>query len=1402
MSSFRSPNISRSKSRSPAPPPSPFSNASNKPAFHPPSYYAAAASVQYPLAKGFSDAGLRALDSLLHSPAASPRTEIRSPQAYEDQPSRSPRPWARAADDALSINSQQSFDTGTPSRADKRKSKVDLLETNLLPSLNDTIGRMTQSSIPRAAPHGHGSPHIPPSRQDSGTQSGRNMGPSLPSYDPTRYTDAQRLTTPTTSHDPRFSPQRPSPSIQAERSPSTPKSALRLPERPTPSRAPDGISSPVTSLKRTTTVALSPRTRSVRPPEQERSRIPSAKSKEGSQRPRSRSVAGAESSSRIRLGRSAVASPLTPQPSSSAFASPSVKTTAHQSQIRLQDNSGDYSSSAEYEAELDRNQRRNLFVTNAQIYPSSSESEEDSTRSNRYAASRLPRITDRTPTKVQKTPTGLGLRVPLGRTQGRSRGEEQYWTDEDTQESEGASIYDHDSLWSMDQEHPTEVNTQHHPTDDRHVEQEDRYHGRPPEPQARRYRDHHLEPHKNDRDCESEARRRRRETLVDLVDCLQLDPPSISPVNQGRHGGDAHTETKDAVGLAVSDSLESAKREVPPTVDYNAEQAQESYQSSFSPTSGEKDNSDYLQHSAREDFRRYTRLQEDNTRISARPASHSQASRPNHMRMASTPVMPPRTKSDNPPTPAVPLTLGDVQSDYTRACRTQSNASDAPPTSSRRSSISEYSVGSEEHFPSPQTNTAAQQENRDEATDRSLLQASESLVGEGGGYIEAQAQSTRSSVYSGYETGRLDDIQQALSMGAEALLKRVQARNEEHPAPSRGGRGTSHQRSKTASSYHDEFSDGRDRREEWNTRGPAIPLRRKEPSPPAAGVGVSTMVGTREMATSPAPADRADVRRPAFSDAQAVSNNRHEDIEARRQSHIRHVRETEHAFVKRLRFIIRTFIQPLRRQDVNEWIEGVPDELGRLFDWLDDIANVHFNLWDRLRGLQTRQGTAVERFAEHWVPFIPELEVYQAYIVKVQHAVETIRTLRRSSQSHFGEFVRMQEDSDGGDRWSLEDALIQPAERLMEYPQLFRQLLEFTPREHPDRLSTLSVLHATEMIIHVMLEVMRREREYEEIKDASRRILDLPPAVQLARRERRLLARGTARLLADGPKASSSFESYDSHAHSAFSSSYSDRWKAAENILATRRMEPRYDSAADSSKEAVHLLVFMDLLVIAVPAGDASDSEKWHLHHAVGISRILSAEQSQEDRRLIDLDVLLVQPDDFATGSLGDGSSIVQLRLDVSTEPSSKQWLDSLQSSARYTVRSLSFPSHSGKYLAHGPSVDVEADTKLSVVSLLAAGLPVPKSPSLQMDEILAGRGGEARDLEREERGWWAMRFQQVQREVQRQDGPIVLDLEGGFARTTTERAQERVQTARPTAAPPTAGTWKGKKVSGIPRKR
>lgn len=103
----------------------------------------------------------------------------------------------------------------------------------------------------------------------------------------------------------------------------------------------------------------------------------------------------------------------------------------------------------------------------------------------------------------------------------------------------------------------------------------------------------------------------------------------------------------------------------------------------------------------------------------------------------------------------------------------------------------------------------------------------------------------------------------------------------------------------------------------------------------------------------------------------------------------------------------------------------------------------------------------------------------------------------------------------------------------------------------------------------------------------------------------------------------------------------------------------------------------------------------------------------------------------------------------INSNETSAKWLSAFRRCSDFTLRSLSFLSYSGGHLDH---VDLELDTHQSVLAIMATGLPLPKSPSVQLEELVHGESGNTRQQEREERGWWSLRFQQVLREMQRRD--------------------------------------------------
>ncbi|EKM51246.1 uncharacterized protein PHACADRAFT_103780 [Phanerochaete carnosa HHB-10118-sp] len=150
-----------------------------------------------------------------------------------------------------------------------------------------------------------------------------------------------------------------------------------------------------------------------------------------------------------------------------------------------------------------------------------------------------------------------------------------------------------------------------------------------------------------------------------------------------------------------------------------------------------------------------------------------------------------------------------------------------------------------------------------------------------------------------------------------------------------------------------------------------------------------------------------------------------------RQELIYHYSCAHSDLVRWLRSIVRVFIVPLRRKNSKVWLPGVPKEVTRLFDWLEDILNLHSNIAD-VHVAATgpwHSGDIVKDFSRAIRCFVPRFEVYQPYLVRVD---STRRVLADcvSTQDEFGEFLRLREAHPDCGGHSLGNLLLEPVEHL------------------------------------------------------------------------------------------------------------------------------------------------------------------------------------------------------------------------------------------------------------------------------------------------------------------------------------------------------------------------------------
>ena len=165
-----------------------------------------------------------------------------------------------------------------------------------------------------------------------------------------------------------------------------------------------------------------------------------------------------------------------------------------------------------------------------------------------------------------------------------------------------------------------------------------------------------------------------------------------------------------------------------------------------------------------------------------------------------------------------------------------------------------------------------------------------------------------------------------------------------------------------------------------------------------------------------------------------------------RQQVIWELHSSEAEFVNRLHTTVDLFILPLRAQNSKTWILGVPPEVARLFDWLEDIVNLHTEILSILHSARDSQYPVIVNIAETLKCIVPRLEVYQPYLVRLEHVAGMVgRSLQDQDGNDFGEFVKIQEKAairECGNGWGLERLLVEPVNRLAAYPDILRVSLQ------------------------------------------------------------------------------------------------------------------------------------------------------------------------------------------------------------------------------------------------------------------------------------------------------------------------------------------------------------------------
>ncbi|KAK2459452.1 hypothetical protein APHAL10511_008529 [Amanita phalloides] len=515
-------------------------------------------------------------------------------------------------------------------------------------------------------------------------------------------------------------------------------------------------------------------------------------------------------------------------------------------------------------------------------------------------------------------------------------------------------------------------------------------------------------------------------------------------------------------------------------------------------------------------------------------------------------------------------------------------------------------------------------------------------------------------------------------------------------------------------------------------------------------------------------------------------------VEIERQKIICELCESEETFVARLHVCVQLFILPLRVQNSKEWVDGVPPNLAHFLDWFEDIANLHTrHIVHTLRNIQrmtahTRKNV-IRSISDPLLTLVPRLEIYQPYLVHLSSVASAISRMVRESGNDFGEFVAIQQRTPECGGWGLEAFLFEPMNRLTKYCDIFSRLLSCTPKDHPDYIPTFSLLQSIDVVVRVMTEVKVREDEYDLLKDLVTRIRGLPPNLQLVTRDRRFLCQGKLYLADDGDqyllldkagnqdvpthtkptmkeragnrisRLASAVQAWDSlrgRSGSIKSTASSCAGLSIRSDVSQHFSKSEYVPSCETPppsevRKGVHLFVFSDLAILATSVSQDLSKPTFQVMSGIGLCQIfhveIEADRGEDESVAVVLDLVPLNDElKMASTCLTTVRGRLLVPKDTACGGSARhqidQWRLAFQRCSQSTLRSLSYPNKMNFVKCQDPNH--------LMTPLLGSGLPVPKSPSTQVLDAQNGLKSDSIQEEREERGWWALRFQQVLQEM------------------------------------------------------
>ncbi|KAG2195516.1 hypothetical protein INT47_002712 [Mucor saturninus] len=210
--------------------------------------------------------------------------------------------------------------------------------------------------------------------------------------------------------------------------------------------------------------------------------------------------------------------------------------------------------------------------------------------------------------------------------------------------------------------------------------------------------------------------------------------------------------------------------------------------------------------------------------------------------------------------------------------------------------------------------------------------------------------------------------------------------------------------------------------------------------------------------------------------------------ERKRQEAIFELIATEKTYLNDLQMIINIFYA-----DSGKYL--TQDERDVVFSNIDDLLICNTALLSDMENRQNEKANVVDKIGDVFLKHADSLQCYSTYCRNQSYATKFLQKKREDDQ-WFEVFLKTAQTRAECRSLDLSHFLLEPVQRITRYPLLLRQILNNTPKKHPDHSLVRSALSIAQKVLEDVNEETRRFENIQKMSELSR-IVDLEGTVNL-----------------------------------------------------------------------------------------------------------------------------------------------------------------------------------------------------------------------------------------------------------------------------------------------------------------